>query len=417
MDAIVYKRDTCRLCASRDLEMALHLQPSAIADAYVTREHLAGPQPAFPLDLHLCRECGHVQLLDVVNPDLLFRNYTYVTSVSLGLVKHFQLYAESLMAEESLSAGDFVVEIGSNDGSFLRFLQEKGIRVLGIDPAVEIAQRASESGVETLPHFVTSELARGLRQERGAASVVVANNVFAHADDLGDMLDAVRELLADQGVFKFEVSYLPDIVDRFLFDTIYHEHLSYHTVKPLDTFCRRHGMELIDVEFMATKGGSIRVAAQPKGAHRSRKAIVDELIAQEEKRGFDRSEIYREFERHIQERKTDLWRVLQSIAEEGGVVAGYGASATVTTLLHHFELGQILQCLFDDNPRKQGTFSPGQHIPVLSSDQIYEMQPHSIVILAWNYATPIMNRHGAFLERDGQFVVPLPRLEIIRQES
>ena len=276
-----FQRTTCRLCEGRDLELVLQLEPIPIADGYVPAERLDEIQQRFPLEWFLCRGCGHVQLLQVVDPAALFANFNYVSTVSLGLVEHFRRTADELIRDHSLSAKTLVVDIGSNDGSFLRPFHERGISVLGVDPAREIARQATASGIETLPEFFDVPVARRLRAERGPAALVTANNAFAHSDNLGEMAEGVRELLAPGGSFIFEVSYLGDVVRKGMIDTVYHEHLAYHSVKPLGQFLQRHGLELIDVKGIESKGGSLRAVAQLAGGPQATAPSVAEFIAQE----------------------------------------------------------------------------------------------------------------------------------------
>lgn len=395
------------------MELGLQLAPSPIADDYVSPDRIDERQELFPLDLYKCRSCDHVQLLDVVDPDLLFANYTYRTSVSLGLVEHFRAYATSLVESVGAAPGSLVVDVGSNDGTLLRFFKVHGMRVLGVDPAREIGRAAGESGVETLPAYFTTELARSMRDERGRATIVTANNVFAHADDLGGVADGVCELLAADGVFVFEVSYLVDILQRDLFDTVYHEHLCYHSVRPLDGFFRSHGMQLIDVQPIASKGGSIRGFAQLSGGPRRVETSVQAYIALEEEHGMNSLEPLRAMGRRIESNKHALLGRLAEFRAQGQTLAGYGASATVTTLLYHFELNELLEFIVDDNPSKQGTFSPGRHLPVYSSDALFELGADDVVVLAWVYAEPIINKHQRFLNQGGRFIVPMPRVRLV----
>ena len=204
----VTRKTTCRLCNSSSLDHVLPILPSAIGDAFVSKEHLAEEQGIFPLDCYLCLDCGHLQNLDVVDPDVLFRTYTYRTSVSLGLVEHFRKYAEACVRELGIPAGSLVVEIGSNDGSLLKAFRSHGMRVQGIDPARDIANEATAAGVPTLPDYFTSTIASRIRAESGPAALFCANNVFAHIDNLPDIVDGIRIVLADDGVFVFEVSYI-----------------------------------------------------------------------------------------------------------------------------------------------------------------------------------------------------------------
>jgi SAM-dependent methyltransferase len=404
----VRRRRDCRLCESRDLVSAVRLADSPVADAYVPESRSQEPQEFFPLELFLCQGCGHVQLLDVVDPLVLFGDYVYTTSVSRALVEHFRSYADEVVREGALGSRDLAVDIGSNDGTLLRFLAGAGLRVLGVDPAARIAEAATASGVPTVNGFFTSDLGQSLRAEQGAARLVTANNVFAHSDALGDMAEGVRALLADDGTFVFEVSYVVDIVEKMLFDTVYHEHLSYHSIRPLRSFLERHGLELVDVRRTASKGGSLRAVAQLRGGPRPCSAVVEQLSAEEERQGYGGLAVYRAFADRIAGVKAELWRRLDAARAGGGTIAGYGASATVTTLLCHFELQRYLSFIVDDNPAKHHTYSPGWHIPVLPSDVLYERRPDVVLVLAWMYASPILVRHAALREKGARFLVPLP---------
>ena len=265
MKISVSRRNKCRLCDGRKLELVVPLAPTPVAEKYVTREELDQETPVYPLDLYLCLDCGHVQLLDVVDPQFLFDDYTYESGSTKQIVQHFDKTVEAACARYRLAPDSLVVDVGSNDGSLLRCFQKRGLRVLGIDPAREIAKKATQSGVPTIAEFLNLELARKIKKEHGPAAVVCAFNVFAHADDLSGMADSIREMLAPNGVFIFEVSYLLDILDRMLFWTIFHEHVSYHSVKPMASFLRRHGLELIDVQRVGIQGGSIIGTAQVAG--------------------------------------------------------------------------------------------------------------------------------------------------------
>jgi len=413
MNSPSYHRDNCRLCASHDLELVVPLGPTPIADDYVPASRLNEKQPTFPLDLYLCRACGHIQLLDVVDPNILFGNYVYVTSISASLVEHFREYTDELLRRANAPAGALVIDVGSNDGSLLNFFKQRGMRVLGIDAAREIAKQATESGIETIGAFFTPELARTIKQTHGAASIVTANNVFAHADDLGGMAEGIRELLAPDGVFVFEVSYMVDIVEKLLFDTVYHEHLCYHSVKPLQSFLARHGMELIEIERIAMKGGSLRGTAQLAGGPRKVSTSVPEHLALEKRLRFDQPETFRAFAARIDGVKAKVLGELARLKTQGKTVAGFGASATCTTLLYHFDLGDKLGFIADDNTRKHNTFSPGFHLPVLPPQSLYERKPDYVVVLAWNYAQPILSKHRKFLEQGGHFIVPMPELRVV----
>jgi len=405
-----YKPRHCLMCGAADLALALPLARSAVGNDYFPT---ARPQDDFALSLHLCRGCGNVQIEDVVNPDLLFRNYTYSTTSSLGLVKHFQAYAAEVVAATGAEPGSLVVDVGSNDGSLLKAVRELGYRVLGVDPAVEIARRATAEGVETVPDYFTKPLACQLRESHGRAAVITANNVFAHSDRLPEMADGVRELLRPDGVFTFEVSYLMDIVQKMLFDTVYHEHLCYHSVRSLDAFFTRHGLRLVDVRRIPTKGGSLRGTVQPAGGPRPVSPAVARMIEWEDLTRLHAAETWAAYAKRIRAARDAFVGLLDRARAAGKTVAGYGASPTVTTLINQFDLAGRVDFLVDDNPTKQNTVSPGRHIPVYPSDAIYSKGADVVAVLAWNYAAPIMARHAAFADRGGRFVIPLPGLQVV----
>jgi SAM-dependent methyltransferase len=410
----VRHRNDCRLCGSIDLECVLPIRPSAIGDAFIPAARLSEVQETYSLDTYLCLNCGHLQNLDIVDPELLFKHYTYRTSASLGLVEHFRRYAASVIDSLKPTPGSLVVEIGSNDGSLLKAFQALGLQVVGVDPAQNIASEATAAGIPTIADFFSSALAKKIRAEKGPATLVCANNVFAHADNMADIVEGIRAVLAPDGTFVFEVSYVPDIIDNFVFDTIYHEHVSHHALIPLERFLRTLDMTLFDAERIASKGGSIRGFAQilSTGA-RERTPRLKELMAIEELRGIVRPKIYREFYEAIQKRKQATLQYLDAALAAGKSVAAYGASTTTTTLLYHFELGTRVGFIVDDNPSKQGLYSPGYHLPVYNSTQLLERKPDVVVILAWTYADIIMKRNEEFLKRGGHFLVPLPELRVV----
>jgi len=405
----VTRKSACRLCGSRALELVLPIRPSPIGDAFITADRLGEKQELYPLDCYLCADCGHLQNLDVVDPDILFRDYTYRTSVSLGLVQHFANYARSVVSDLAIPTGSLVVEMGSNDGSLLKAFQAEGMRVQGIDPARDIAQAATGQGVPTLPDFFTSNVAAKIATERGPAALFCANNVFAHIDDLADVADGIRTLLAGNGVFVFEVSYIVDMIDNMVFDTIYHEHVSHHALLPMEAFLQRHGLTLFDVIRTGTKGGSIRAFAQLVATgKRAKSSRLAGMLAEETRRGITGPKIYRDWFAAIEQRKQAVLAFLDEALRAGKTVAGYGASTTTTTLLYHFELASRLAFIADDNPLKQGRFSPGAHLPVVPSQELTTRKPDIVVILAWIYAEPIIARNAAFIEAGGTFLVPLP---------
>jgi SAM-dependent methyltransferase len=360
----------------------------------------------------LCASCGFAQLSHVVEEEAIYRDYLYETTSSLGLVRHFEEYADEVVERVKPPAGSLVIDAGSNDGTLLRSFGSHGLTVLGIDPAVEIARRATAAGIETLPEFLTVDVAERVRAERGGAAVVTANNVVANIDELDEFVVAVRELLAPDGVFVFESYYLRDLIDNLVFDFLYHEHISSFSVRPLVPFFERHGLELIDALRVPTKGGSLRYTVQLAGGPRTASATVGELIAEEERARLQEPVAYERFSDRIERAKADVLAHLGPIRDSGATIAGYGASPTSTTLIYHFGLGEMLDYLVDDFPSKQGLYSPGLHLPVLPADALEHRRPDHVVIIAWRYWEAILEKRPE-LGGEKRVVVPMPALRLV----
>jgi len=352
-----------------------------------------------------------------VDPRILYQNdYSYVSATSLKFVEHLRGYAAEIVGRFALKPGALVVDIGSNDGTCLRFFRDGGMKVLGVDPATEIARRATESGIVTIGDFFSHELAVRLREQYGPAAVITSHNACAHIDHLDDVVRGVHHWLADDGLFILEVGYLLDVYKNIWFDTIYHEHLDYHTVAPFRSLFARTGMELIEVQRVSPQGGSIRVIAQRIGGPRGNDGSVDALIGLERQSKLDRAETFVEFGRRIDNVGAQLRSLIGTLKANGKSIAGYGAATKATTLLAHFQMGHNeLDFIVDDNPLKQGLFSPATHIPVLSPEELYRRRPNFVLILAWNFAEPIVAMHRRYLTEGGNFIVPMPIPRIIEQ--
>jgi SAM-dependent methyltransferase len=411
----IRRRTTCRLCDSGNLVPAFSLTPTPPANAFVPAEERNVPQEVFPLELFFCQDCTHLQLLDVVDPKLLFENYVYVSGTSPSFVRHFEEYSDAVARMLDLPRGALVLDIGSNDGTLLRAFKDRhGARILGVDPARNLAEMATAAGIETIADFFSPSLAARLATERGKVAVITANNVFAHVDDLGGVANGVRTLLADDGLFVFEVSYLVDVVKKILFDTIYHEHLSYHAVRPLIPFFEKHGLELIEAFRVPSHGGSLRGVAQLRGGPHRRGQSVAQALAKEQELGLQILATYRELAKRIDALGSDLRALLARLRKQGKSIAGFGAPAKATTLMYHFGIGpEVMDFIVDDSPLKQGMFTPGMHIPVLSAQAVEERKPDYLVILAWNFAAPIIAKNAGFRNKGGKFIVPVPKVEVV----
>jgi hypothetical protein len=403
------------MCDSANLEKVLSLTPTPPGNRFLSRDELTLPEPTYPLDLYFCRDCQHLQLGHVVDPRILYqRSYSYVSATSAKFLEHLRIYASEMVARFSLPRGSLVADIGSNDGSCLRFFRDAGMRVVGVDPAVEIARKATESGIETIADFFSEERATQLRQDHGPAAFITSHNACAHIDDLEGVFRGVRHWLADDGLFGLEVGYLLDVYENAWFDTIYHEHLDYHTVAPFRRLFARVGMEPLAVERVSPQGGSLRVFAQRAGGPYRPNSSFSDLRALEHQKRLDKPEAFVEFGQRIDEIGSQLRSIVGELKRSGRSIAGYGAATKATTLLSHFRLGGAeLDFIADDNPLKQGLFSPASHIPVTDPSEIYSRQPDYLLILAWNFAEPIMDAHRAYARRGGRFVLPMPVPRII----
>ena len=391
---------------------ALHLSSTPLANDFVDSSRLNEKQPVFPLKLSFCNNCYHTQLKDVVDPTLLYENYIYVSGTSNTFVKHFEEYANYAIQEFDLGNEAFVVDIGSNDGTLLRSFKERGLKVLGVDPARNISEEANQNGIPTLTSFFDNNVSNQIQSQYGKADLVVANNVFAHIDDLDEATIAIEDLLMEEGVFIFEVSYLKDVVSKNLFDTIYHEHLSYHSLTPLISFFRKFGMEVIDAIKVPTHGGSIRVSVKKKnGAHEIRQS-VNTMILDEQSSGMKHYRFVESLESKISDIKSNLSNILKTADKAGLTISGYGAPAKATTLLYELDLHHHISYIVDDNPLKQGTYTPGTHIPVVDSNTMRANPTDYMVILAWNFADSIMSNNKMYRENGGNFIVPLPDLSV-----
>lgn len=410
---LVVVRESCRLCGSRALDAALELVPTPVGDDFVTRDALDRPQPPIPLSLMLCGDCGHVQLRHVVDAMQIYGEYLYTTSVSRGLADHFIAHAEGVISRLGLSSDAFIVEMGSNEGAMLSAFQRHGMTVLGIDPARRIAEAATGSGIETLPVVFTPSLAREIRADRGGAHVVIANNVFANIDDVGAVMEGVRTLLRPDGVFLFETSYFLDVFEHLLLDTVFHEHYSYFSVGPMSRFFRANGFELIDVERVSTKGGSLRGTVQLAGGARRPAPAVANLQRRELEAGIATREGFKRMAARCARLRDDMNSAVGPFLAPGKSVAGYGASVGITTLIYFFDLGGRLSFIVDDNPLKQQRFSPGHHLPVYATDALYSRKPDAVIAFPWRYVDAIMKGHQRYLEQGGRFIMPLPTVKVI----
>lgn len=424
MANVIHRRSDCRGCGSHDLDLVFSLKPSPIGDAYVTPERVNVPQHSYPIDLYMCRYCGLAQILDVIDPEILYGEYIYVTASSMGLAEHFRSYADGIIDRCRLNTGSLVVNICSNDRTrgglrcgndtaLLGRFQERKMRTLGIEPAPNAAAQTTAAGIKTINKFFSPALAKEIVAEYSKAHVITANNVFANIDDLTSWVSAVNELLASDGIYVFESSYLADVVKNMVFDFIYHEHLSAFSVKPIKRLVESAGLELVAVQHITTKGGSLRYFVQRPGGPLAKDGSVAEFLASEESMGLYKKETYVAFAEKVNILKDKTRDFLIQARREGKSVAGFGASITCTTLIYHFEIGEYLDCLVDDNPAKQGRYSPGIHLPVFPTSTLYERKPDYVLVLAWRFAEAFIEKTQAYLKNGGRIVIPVPEFRLV----
>ena len=407
------RRKNCRLCNSEKLCQCFKLESTPPANSFIKKEDILKEQERFPLEIYFCENCFHVQILDIVDPKILFENYVYVSGTSPIFVKHFEDYANYILKNFPQTENSLIIDIGSNDGTLLQFFKQKGHKVVGIDPAKEICSKANDQGIETLNGFFNFEYSKKIKENYGKAGIITANNVFAHIDDLTDFVSGIKQLLSNDGIFVFEVSYLADVIDNLLFDTIYHEHLSYHSVISLVSFFNKNGMELIEANRVETHGGSLRCIVKLKDGKYDIKESVSNCINLEKKLGLNELDTYRKFFNRLEMKKNELQKLFEKLKRDKKTIIGFGAPAKATTFMYQFCINEkIIDCIIDDSPLKQGLFSPGMHIPVYSSEKIYEKKPDYIIILAWNFSQSIMKKHDKFKNNGGHFIIPLPKLEV-----
>lgn len=414
MNEHFYRRTRCRMCDSSALVRTVELTPTPPGNRLLTSEELGRPEPRYPLELYHCGDCTHVQLGHVVDPRILYQQeYLYVSGTSAAFVQHLDEYAGAMIERFGLAPASLVADIGSNDGTCLRAFMNRGMRVLGVDPAVPIAEAAAASGVETVATFFSSAVAEELRGRVGPAAFITSHNALAHIDDLADVIRGVAHWLDVDGIFTLEVGYFVDVFEKLYFDTIYHEHLDYHTVAPFSALFDRTGMEILGVERISPQGGSLRVTAQKVGGPRRPNGTVERLVELERDLGLHRPETLVAFGNRIDSLGERLRSLLWHLRDEGNVIAAYGAPTKAVTLLSHFGIGaELLDFVVEDNPMKHGRFLPISHVPVVPTAELYERRPDLALILAWNFAEPIITMHKRFAEI-GRFILPMPEPVVV----
>jgi len=402
-------RTSCRICNSTKIRRFLSLGPQPLANRLVKEGQ--APEQFYPLDVYFCPECKLVQLANIIDLDILFGDYVYLTGASKPMDEHFKRFAADVLAKYNVKKGSLVVDLGSNDGTLLKHFASMGMEVLGVDPAENVAAMAEKNGVPTVAKPFSEELGKEIAAKHGKAAVITATNVFAHVDDIRGFAAGVRNLLADDGVFIVEAPHLLEMIRNLEFDTIYHEHMSYLSLHAMDFLFRSLGMSVVSAEKFGVHGGSIRIFVKKSGSP------TNELMAmleEEEKAGLGSFETYQKFAADVANLRSELVSTMDRLKKEGAKITAYGATAKGNTLLNYCGIGtDIIDFVSDTTPLKQGFLTPGMHIPIVPEAEFRKSRPHYALLLAWNYADAILEKEKAYLESGGKFIIPLPKPRIV----
>jgi len=406
----------CRSCESSALREVLSFGEMPLADRLLTQEMLAQPEPHYPLTVMFCEHCSLMQIAETVPPEVLFcEDYPYYSSFSPALLKHSRENALELIESRSLNESSLVVELASNDGYLLKNFVERGVPVLGIDPAEGPAKVAQDAGIDTLCTFFDSRLARRLREEGRSADVIMGNNVLAHVANLNGFVEGIGILLEDDGVGVIEVPYVVDLIDHCEFDTIYHEHLCYFSVTALTKLFERHNLHLNDVKRLSIHGGSLRLFVE----HRANPSVtLRSLLDEEAQAGVAEYRYYQDFAERVGRVGDELRGLLEELKRGGNSIAAYGAAAKGATLINHVDIGRdLVDFVVDRNVHKHDKYMPGKHLPIHPCERLLEAQPDYVLLLAWNFAGEIMQQQAAYIEKGGQFIVPVPIPRIVARTT
>ena len=404
----------CRVCNTPLPPPFLDLGSMPLANSFLASRADAATEERYPLAVTACGECRFVQLNFVVPAEQLYRDYIYVSSTSDGVRKHADWLAENLIARYGWQPSDCVVEVASNDGTVLKAFQKRGVRVLGVEPALNIAAIARADGVPTEAEFFTEAAGAAIAKSHGKAAGILGRHVFAHVDNVNDFLRGASALLTDDGVLVIEVPYLGEFIEHLEFDTIYHEHLSYVSLEPMVRLCAQNGLRLVDVEKASLHGGVVilHIARASGGLQPSER--LQQMIAKEQANGYGDPARLARFARDVETWRGRFIAFVRGLVDGGATIAGYGAAAKANTLLNYCpEVAASLQVILDRSPHKHGRFTPGTHIRVDPVERWADAKATHMLILAWNFQEEIVRQMQPFADAGGRFIVPIPEPRVL----
>lgn len=405
---------SCRFCDTRLSHSLVDLGMSPLSNAYLAAEKLQAMEPFYPLHAYVCSKCFLVQLPEVQKPENIFTDYAYFSSFSDSWLKHCEAYVEKMIATFGFGSKHQVIEIASNDGYLLKYFKERNVPVLGIEPAANVAKVAEEAGIPSVVKFFGVNTARELVAKNTRADLLLGNNVLAHVPDINDFVAGMKILLAPRGVITMEFPHLMRLMAENQFDTIYHEHFSYLSLKSVQTIFAKHGITLFDVEELPTHGGSLRIYGRhAEDDSKPVKRSIQELLAREEKAGVSDLDAYAAYGQKVYDTKRKLLSFLIDAKTKGKSIVGYGAPAKGNTLLNYCGIrSDFLDYTVDRSPHKQGLYLPGTHLPIYAPDKIRETKPDYVLILPWNLKDEISAQLTYIKEWGGKFVVPIPEVKV-----
>jgi len=398
----------CRVCQTQIIKF-FSLGDMPLVNAFRKKKNTK--EKKYDLSIGFCPKCYLVQLMEHVSPQEMFEDYIYFSSVSQSVLDHSRATAEYLSKRLGLTKNSLVIETGSNDGVHLQFYKKRGIRVLGIDPAKNIAKVANEKGIPTLPDFFNLALAKKLVSQGKKADLFYGANMFAHVPQIVDFTKGLKIVLKNKGTAVFESPYIQGLLEN-KFDSIYHEHVFYYSLIALQNLFKKAGLEIYDIEFISMAGGSLRVFVSHKGVYKV-STNVKKLMNQEMRSGFDKINTYRKMNTRIVGLRKDILSLLNRLKKEGKSIAAYSIPAKGVILLNYFDIGKYLDFIVDKSAAKQNLYVPGSDMKVFSVKKIMEDKPDYVFILAWNLAPEIIRQLDEYRKKGGKFIIPIPQIKIL----